>query len=73
VSGGNFERAVARMQQRGCRPFTPDGPSNVRSARWLPATASELATASALAAPADRIDALIAAFAVGVLLGMLIP
>lgn len=63
-----FNHAIRIMRAKGCKPFTPDGPSAVRSARWLPEDGS--ATLEAAALP---IDAIIAAFAIGVLLGMLIP
>lgn len=63
----NFERATRRMQSRGCRPFQPDHatcstPRWVRDADMPP----EVAQSSA------RMDALIAALAIGFFLGMLV-
>lgn len=68
MSTERFDHAVSVMRGKGCKPFSPDGPSAVRSARWLPASDTD-----ALAASALPIDAVIAAFAFGVLLGMMIP
>lgn len=74
VSTERFDHAASVMRSKGAQPFSPDGPSAVRSARWLPASdTSDTSDAGALDASALPIDAVIAAFAVGVLLGMLIP
>lgn len=63
----NFDRAVMRMRQRGHLPFTPDG-NHGRAVRVL--RNAELSPD--LAAAAGRMDAIIAAFALGVMLGFIL-
>lgn len=63
----NFERASLRMRSQGFRPFQPDT-NTANTARSLPGDTlpPELATDAA------RMDAFIAVFAMGVVLGWLI-
>lgn len=68
MSETNFDRAVTRMRARGSLPFTPDGTSNARTLRWLPGQQDTFK----LGNHAERMDAIIAAFCLGVALGMLI-
>lgn len=64
----NFDRAVDRMRAKGSLPFTPDA-NNGRAPRTL----REAGMAPELAAAASyRMDAVIAAFALGVMLGLMI-
>lgn len=62
-----FDGAVSRMHGQGYRPFCPDR-NTAHSARWL----RDHEMPDAVRDSAARIDALIAAFAVGVLLGMVV-
>lgn len=66
-SVSNFDRAVARMQAKGMRPFCPDSATGATH-RWM----RDCDMPPEIAASAARIDALIAAFAIGALLGFLI-
>lgn len=63
----NFDRAVDRMRANGYLPFTPDA-NNGRAPRTL----REAGMAPELAAAASHMDAVIAAFALGVMLGLMI-
>lgn len=63
----NFERAIARMQSRGCRPFRPDH-ATARSQRWV----RDADMPAEVAQAAARMDALIGALAIGFVLGMLV-
>lgn len=62
----NSERATHRLRSQGYRPFTPYPTAN--AARWL---AQPIATPSR-EPRALRIDVIIAVFAAGIALGMLI-
>lgn len=62
-----LEHAVNRMRASGHLPFCPDGPNG-----RAPRTLREAEMAPELAGAASRIDAVVAAFALGVMLGMLI-
>lgn len=61
----NFERATHRLRAQGYRPFTPYPDDN--TPRWLPQRGEQPAEPAAL-----RTDVMIAVFAAGVALGMLI-
>lgn len=63
----NFDRSVSCLRASGYRPFTPDF-NHGRAARWLPQSTSD----RAIAAAASRIDAIIAAFCVGFIVGGLL-
>ena len=63
----NFERATARMQSRGCRPFQPDH-AVCPTPRWM----RDADMPTEVAQSAARMDALIAALAIGFILGMLV-
>jgi hypothetical protein len=63
----NFERASWRMKAQGFTPFTPDQ-ADGRAPRWLRGNTHT----PELAYSADRIDAIIAGFAIGMLFGGLV-
>ena len=65
--GSNFERAVARIQARGMSPLCPDVATGA-APRWV----RDCDMPPEIAAGAARMDALIAAFAIGAILGWLI-
>jgi hypothetical protein len=60
----NFERASWRMKAQGFTPFTPDH-ADGRAPRWLRGNK----VCPELSDVADRADAIIASFAIGMLLG----
>jgi len=64
----NFDRAVTRMSNQGFKPFCPDT-HLAASKRWL----RDAEPHPSVQHSAARADMLIAAFALGVALGMMIP
>ena len=63
----NFERATRRLQAAGTRPWQPDH-ATCRTQRWVRDADMPLE----LQQSAARMDAIIAAFAIGVLLGLVL-
>ena len=63
----NFERATNRLQAAGTRPWQPDHAA-CRTARWV----SDAEMPLELQRDAARMDAIIAAFAIGALLGFVV-
>lgn len=64
-----FDRAVSRMTSQGFRPFCPDGDTR-GSVRWMRYNGT---LDNPACGRSERMDALIAAFCAGLLLGILIP
>lgn len=69
--GGNFDRAMSRMSGQGYRPFCPDR-ATAESVRCLRHADPAADPGTGWLERASRMDAVIAAFSVGVLLGMAI-
>lgn len=67
-AGGNFDRAMSRMSGQGYRPFCPDQ-ATAQSVRCLRHAGQPDAH---WLARSGRVDVVIGAFSIGVLLGMAI-